>query len=75
MAEVYMKSQVQENMEAVFRQISQKFPENLPGGPGKGRGAHAALCVYVYKSDQRCIFLDPGYGLVEVAGSQLPSTR
>src|SRR6202043_1922823 len=40
---------------------------------GKGNGAHAALCVYVYKSDQKCIFLDPGYGLVEFAGSQLPA--
>ena len=121
MAEVYTKSQVQENMEAVFRQISQKFPENFKedrgasmdnivnvlrsrgvhcydnydygaGGVwpylyayakdatpvivyiswGKGNGAHAALCVYVYKKDQRCVFLDPGYGLVEFAGSQLP---
>jgi len=121
MAEVYIKSQVQENMEGIFRQISQSFPENFTedcgasmdnivdvlryrgilcydnndygaGGVwpylytyakdtspvivyiswGKGLGAHATLCVYVYKSDQKCIFLDPCYGLVELAGSQLP---
>src|SRR4051794_2769586 len=29
MAEVYMKSQVVENMEATFRAMSQKFPENF----------------------------------------------
>ena len=29
MAEVYMKSQVAANMEAIFRAISQKFPENF----------------------------------------------
>lgn len=40
---------------------------------GAGNGAHAALCVNVYKSDQKCIFLDPGYGLVEFPGSQLPN--
>jgi hypothetical protein len=122
MAEVYMKSQVAENMEATFRAMSQKFPENFKedrgasmdnivnvlryrgihcynnydygsGGIwpylynyakdttpvivyiswGPGAGAHATLCVYVYKSDQKCIFLDPGYGLVELDGSQLPA--
>jgi hypothetical protein len=122
MAEVYMKSQVQANMESIFRDISQKFPENFKedrgasmdnivdvlrfrgihcydnkdygaGGLwsylyayakdsspvivyiswGKGNGAHATLCVNVYKSDQKCIFLDPAYGLVEFAGSQLPA--
>jgi Papain-like cysteine protease AvrRpt2 len=122
MAEVYMKSQVAENMEATFRAMSQKFPENFKedrgasmdnivdvlryrgthcynnynygsGGVwpylytyakdttpvivyiswGPGAGAHATLCVYVYKSDQKCIFLDPGYGLVELDGSQLPA--
>jgi Papain-like cysteine protease AvrRpt2 len=122
MAEVYMKSQVKANMEATFRQISQKFPENFKedrgasmdnitnvlrdrgihcydnhdygaGGVwpylyhyakdispvivyiswGAGNGAHATLCVHVYKSDQKCIFLDPGYGLVELSGSVLPS--
>lgn len=122
MAEVYIKSQVQASMEAIFREISQKFPGNFKedrgasmdnivdvlrsrgihcydnndygaGGVwsylyayakdtspaivyiswGKGNGAHAALCVNVYKSDQKCIFLDPAYGLVEFAGSQLPA--
>lgn len=122
MAEVYMTSQVKENMEAIFRDISQKFPENFKedrgasmdnlvevlryrrvpcyankdygaGGVwsylyayakdtspvivyilwGEGQGAHAALCVHVYKSDHKCIFLDPGYGLVEFVGSQLPA--
>jgi hypothetical protein len=122
MAEVYMKSQVKESMEATFRSISQKFPGNFQedsgtsmdnvvdvlryrgihcydnhdygaGGVwpylytyakdaspvivyiswGKGNGAHATLCVHVYKEDQKCIFLDPGYGLVELAGSQLPA--
>jgi hypothetical protein len=122
MAEVYMKSQVQEGMEAIFRQLSQKYPEKFAedrgasmdnvasvlrergvqsygsrdyasGGVwsylyayardaspviayiswGKGNGAHAALCVHVYKNDQKCIFLDPAYGLVELAGSQLPA--
>jgi hypothetical protein len=36
------------------------------------RGGHFAVCVYVYKKDQHCIFLDPWYGLVELAGSSLP---
>jgi hypothetical protein len=121
MAEVYIKSQVQENMEAVFRQISQRFPDNFQqdsgasmenvasvlrargihcydshdygaGGVwpylytyakdtspaivyidwGPTAGAHATLCAYVYKSDQKCVFLDPFYGLVELSGSQLP---
>ena len=124
MAEVYMKSQVVENMEAIFRAISQRFYGNFTeadgtsmdnvvevlryrgihcynnydygaGGVwpylyyyakdispviayiswGKGNGAHATLCVYVYKSDQKCIFLDPGYGLVELRGSQLRRIR
>ncbi len=35
-------------------------------------GGHFAVCAYVYKKDQKCIFLDPWYGLVELAGSQLP---
>jgi Peptidase_C39 like family len=35
-------------------------------------GGHFAVCPYVYKKDQRCIFLDPWYGLVELAGSSLP---
>jgi hypothetical protein len=35
-------------------------------------GGHFAVCAYVYKKDWRCIFLDPWYGLVELAGSQLP---
>ncbi len=35
-------------------------------------GAHFSICVNVYKTDQRCIFLDPWYGLVEFAGSQIP---
>ena len=35
--------------------------------------SHAAVCVQVYKKDQKCIFLDPWYGLVEFAGSQLPN--
>lgn len=123
MAEVYMKSQVAANMEAIFRAISQKFPENFKedsrgasmdnivnvlryrgvhcynnydygsGGVwpylytyahefsptivyiswGKGAGAHATLCTWVYKDDHRCVFLDPAYGLVELAGSQLPA--
>jgi len=122
MAEVYIKSQVQANMEAIFRDISQRFPGNFKedrgasmdnivdvlrsrgvqcydnhdygaGGVwpylyayakdaspvivyiswGKGNGAHATLCVYVYKNDQKCVFLDPAYGLVELAGSQLPA--
>lgn len=37
-----------------------------------GGGAHVSVCICVYKSDQKCIFLDPWYGLVEIAGSQLP---
>ncbi|OAI17375.1 hypothetical protein A1359_06025 [Methylomonas lenta] len=122
MAEVYMKSQAKANMEAVFRDISQKFPQSWKedtgasmnnlvkvlryrgihcydnydygaGGVwpylytyandatpiivyiswGKGNGAHATLCVYVHKSDQKCIFLDPAYGLVELSGSKLPA--
>lgn len=123
MAEVYIKSQVQANMEAVFRDLSQRFPENFKedyegasmdnivdvlrnrgihcydnhdygsGGVwpylyayaketspvityiswGKGLGAHATLCVCVYQSDQKCVFLDPAYGLVELTGSQLPA--
>jgi hypothetical protein len=36
-------------------------------------GAHFATCVYVYKSDQKVIFLDPWYGLVEITGSALPN--
>jgi hypothetical protein len=36
-------------------------------------GGHFAVCIQVYKSDQHCIFLDPWYGLVEFAGSMLPS--
>ena len=122
MAEVYIKSQVEANMEALFRELSQRFPESFQedrgasmdnvvnvlrsrgvhcydnndygaGGVwpylyayakdtspaivyiswGKGNGAHAALCVAVYKNDQKCIFLDPSFGLVEFAGSQLPA--
>src|ERR1700731_176802 len=38
-----------------------------------GGGGHFAVCAYVYKTDQRCIFLDPWYGLVERAGSTLPA--
>jgi hypothetical protein len=38
-----------------------------------GGGGHFAVCAYVYKSDQKCIFLDPWYGLVERAGSTLPA--
>ena len=121
MTEVYIRSQVTANMEATFRQISQKFPGNFQeddgtsmdnvakvlryrgincynsydygaGGVwpylynyakdatpvvvhiswGKGRGAHCAVCVYVYKSDQKCIFLDPFYGLVELGAYELP---
>lgn len=37
------------------------------------KGAHFAVCVFVYKKDQKCIFLDPWYGLVELAGSNLPN--
>jgi|ERR1700730_2859692 hypothetical protein len=37
-----------------------------------GGGGHFAVCAYVYKTDQKCIFLDPWYGLVERAGSTLP---
>jgi hypothetical protein len=122
MAEVYMKSQVVADMEALFRQLSQKYAGNFTeddgtsmdnvasvlrsrgiqnfgnhdytaGGVwsylyayakdttpiiayiswGKGNGAHATLCVHVYKNDQKAIFLDPFYGLVEFAGSQLPA--
>ena len=40
---------------------------------GVNKGAHAILCVHVYKSDQKCIFLDPFYGLVENTGSNLPT--
>ena len=36
-------------------------------------GGHFAVCIQVYKNDQHCIFLDPWYGLVEFAGSALPS--
>jgi len=38
--------------------------------PGAG---HFAVCACVYKKDQRCIFLDPWYGLVEIGGSSLPT--
>jgi hypothetical protein len=38
----------------------------------KNGGSHFAVCVYVYKTDQKCIFLDPWYGLIERAGSTLP---
>ncbi len=38
----------------------------------QGGGGHFAVCVCVYKTDQKCIFLDPWYGLVERAGSTLP---
>ena len=34
---------------------------------------HLVVCPYVYKSDQHCIFLDPGYGLVELPGPSLPA--
>ena len=40
---------------------------------GKGAGAHATLCTWVYKDDWNCVFLDPIYGLVELKGSQLPA--
>jgi hypothetical protein len=33
---------------------------------------HGIVCVYVYKKDQHCIFLDPTYGLVEIPGPKLP---
>jgi hypothetical protein len=36
-------------------------------------GGHFAVCVCVYKNDQKCIFLDPWFGLVEISGSQLPN--
>jgi hypothetical protein len=36
-------------------------------------GAHFSLCPQVYKADQRCVFLDPWYGLVEIPGPALPS--
>jgi hypothetical protein len=39
---------------------------------GGHKGGHFNVCVQVYKTDQRCIFLDPWYGLVEIAGSNLP---
>lgn len=35
-------------------------------------GAHFIVCPCVYKADQKVIFLDPWYGLVELAGSSLP---
>lgn len=35
-------------------------------------GGHFAVCVHVYKSDLKCIILDPWYGLVEVYGPDLP---
>lgn len=37
------------------------------------KGAHFAVCANVYKNDQKVIFLDPWYGLVELPGSQLPN--
>jgi hypothetical protein len=46
MAEVYIKAQVQENMEAVFRQISQRFPENFK----EDRGASMDNVVNVLRS-------------------------
>jgi hypothetical protein len=36
-------------------------------------GKHVVVCPYVYKSDWKSIFLDPGFGLVELVGSFLPS--
>lgn len=36
-------------------------------------GAHFVVCVKVYKDNQRCVFLDPFYGVVEAAGSNLPT--
>ncbi len=44
-----------------------------PGTVAAPGGAHVCVCIYVYKTEQKCIFLDPWYGLVELAGSQLPS--
>ncbi|MCP5098552.1 MAG: hypothetical protein GY943_23630 [Chloroflexi bacterium] len=122
MAEVYMKSKMQANLQAVYRNLSYYYPENFEedrgasmdnlvdvlrfrgihcydhyefgaagvwpylytyakdASPviayiswGTGRGAHATLGVYVYKNDHQCIFLDPGYGLVELNAKQLPS--
>ena len=122
MAEVYMKSQVEASMEATFRAISQRFPENFQEDRGAsmenvvnvlrsrgihcydnydygsgavwsyiyayakdatpiivyinwgpGNGAHATLAIHVYKDNQKVVFLDPAFGLVEMTGSSLPA--
>ncbi|PNG25574.1 papain-like cysteine protease family protein [Methylocella silvestris] len=36
-------------------------------------GGHFIVCVQVYKTDQKCVFLDPWYGLVEISGAKLPT--
>jgi hypothetical protein len=56
----------------LYAYASDKSPAICYISWGKGRGAHATVCIQVYKSDQKCVFLDPGYGLVEFSGSQLP---
>ena len=36
-------------------------------------GGHFVVCVKAYRDDQTCIFLEPWYGLVQIAGSKLPT--
>jgi hypothetical protein len=69
MAEVYIKSQIQASMEAIFREISQKFPGNFK----EDRGASMDNIVDVLRSRGIHCYDNHDYGLVEFAGSQLPA--
>ena len=121
MSEVYYKSAITADLEALVRSLSQHYPGKFTEEKGTnvknlvsvlrergvktydalcaqpesvwsylyayakdntpaivhidwgGGAAHFSVCAQVYKNDQHCIFLDPWYGLVEFAGSQLPS--
>ena len=75
MAEVYMKSQVQENMEAVFRQISQKFPENFQEDRTKAEVPTPPCACMSTRATSGASFSIPAMALSSSRGLSFPSTR